>query len=85
MDHGSGVRPKLCWKKCVRLRKKLLPGGDIAQQGAGVRKEGLNLPWQKVREKVEVKLFREGSELYVLAKSNDRQAKERINESGDQC
>jgi hypothetical protein len=36
----------------------------------------LELPWQKVRESVEVKLFTQDSELYVLAKSEGRQAKE---------
>ena len=37
----------------------------------------LELPWNKVRDSVEVKLFAEGGELYVLAKSEGRQAKER--------
>lgn len=37
----------------------------------------LNLPWQKVRESVEVKLFAEDGELFVLAKSEGRRAKER--------
>jgi transposase len=36
----------------------------------------LDLPWQKVRESVEVKLFAQGGEIYVLAKSQGRQAKE---------
>jgi transposase len=36
----------------------------------------LNLPWRKVRDSVEVKLFAEQGELYVLAKSEGRQAKE---------
>ncbi len=36
----------------------------------------LELPWHKVRESVEVKLFAEDGELYVLAKSAGRQAKE---------
>jgi len=40
-------------------------------------KKWLELPWQKVREEVEVKLFTEDGELYVLAKSKGRQAKER--------
>jgi Transposase DDE domain len=35
------------------------------------------LPWRKVRESVEVKLLAEEGELYVLAKSAGRQAKER--------
>jgi hypothetical protein len=36
----------------------------------------LDLPWQKVRESVEVKLFADGEELFVLAKSEGRRAKE---------
>lgn len=37
----------------------------------------LELPWQKVRQSVEVKLFADKGELYVLAKSEGRRAKER--------
>lgn len=40
-------------------------------------RQWLELPWQKVRDSVEVKLFAEGGELYVLARSEGRQAKER--------
>ncbi len=36
----------------------------------------LDLPWQKVRDSVDVKLFETDGELYVLAKSTGRQAKE---------
>src|SRR5580658_6773764 len=39
-------------------------------------KQWLDLPWHKVRESVEVKLFSRDGELYVLAKSDGRQAKE---------
>ena len=39
-------------------------------------KQWLNLPWHKVRDSVEVKLFSQDGELYVLAKSEGRQAKE---------
>jgi transposase len=39
-------------------------------------KKWLDLPWQKVRDAVEVKLYEHDSELYVLAKSEGRQAKE---------
>src|SRR6516162_8144379 len=39
-------------------------------------KQWLDLPWQKVRDSVEVKLFSQDGELYVLAKSEGRQAKE---------
>jgi Transposase DDE domain len=36
----------------------------------------LDLPWQKVQDSVEVKLYQHEGELYVLAKSEGRQAKE---------
>jgi hypothetical protein len=39
-------------------------------------KQWLELPWQKVRDSVEVKLYQHEGELYVLAKSGGRQAKE---------
>ena len=48
------------------------PRGKIQQY----EKKWLELPWQKVRESVEVKLFAEEGELYVLAKSAGRRAKE---------
>jgi transposase len=40
-------------------------------------RQWLDLPWQKVRESVQVKLFAQDGELYVLAKSEGRRAKER--------
>ena len=40
-------------------------------------KKWLELPWSKVRDSVDVKLFAEDGELYVLAKSEGRRAKER--------
>jgi len=48
------------------------PRGKIQQY----EKKWLELPWQKVRDSVEVKLFAEEGELYVLAKSEGRRAKE---------
>jgi transposase len=39
-------------------------------------KKWLDLPWQKVRDSVEVKLFEQDGELYVLAKNEGRQQKE---------
>ncbi|MGC2162770.1 MAG: IS1634 family transposase [Silvibacterium sp.] len=39
-------------------------------------KHWLDLPWQKVRDSVQVKLFSRDGELYVLAKSEGRQQKE---------
>jgi transposase len=47
--------------------------GKIRQQ----EKKWLELPWQKVRESVKVKLLAEDGEIYVLARSEGRQAKER--------
>src|SRR5262252_9697354 len=48
------------------------PKGRITQH----EKKWLDLPWQKVRDSVEVKLYQHEGELYVLAKSSGRQAKE---------
>jgi len=48
------------------------PKGKIQQY----EKKWLDLPWQQVRDSVEVKLFEQDGELYVLAKSEGRQAKE---------
>lgn len=48
------------------------PKGKINQH----EKKWLSLPWRKVRESVEVKLYEHEGELYVLAKSQGRQAKE---------
>lgn len=48
------------------------PKGKISQH----EKKWLDLPWQKVRDSVEVKLYEHDGELYVLAKSEGRQQKE---------
>jgi transposase len=48
------------------------PRGRVAKY----EKQWLELPWRKVRDSVEVKLFSQDGELYVLAKSEGRQAKE---------
>jgi len=48
------------------------PKGRISQH----EKKWLDLPWHKVRDSVEVKLYEHEDELYVLAKSEGRQAKE---------
>jgi len=49
------------------------PKGRLARYEAQLA----GLPWQQVRESVEVKLLPSGDELYVLARSGDRVAKER--------
>jgi len=41
-----------------------------------MEKKWLQLPWQKVRDSVEVKLWAEGGELFILAKSEGRRQKE---------
>jgi transposase len=48
------------------------PKGKIQEY----EKKWFDQPWQKVRESVEVKLFEQEGELYVLAKSEGRRAKE---------
>ena len=49
------------------------PKGRVTQH----EKKWLDLPWQQVRESVQVKLYEHAGELYVLAKSEGRQAKEK--------
>jgi transposase len=48
------------------------PKGRINQH----EKKWLTLPWQQVRDSVQVKLYEHDRELYVLARSDGRQAKE---------
>jgi transposase len=48
------------------------PKGRINQH----EKKWLTLPWQQVRDSVQVKLYEHDQELYVLARSDGRQAKE---------
>jgi hypothetical protein len=48
------------------------PKGRVTQHEA----KWLELPWQQVRESVRVKLYEHEGEIYVLAKSEGRQAKE---------
>src|SRR5438309_2591091 len=48
------------------------PRGRVNQH----EKKWLDLPWQKVRDSVDVKLYEHDGELYVLARSDGRQSKE---------
>lgn len=50
--------------------------GTPRARGRQTRGQGEALPWQKIKDTVEVKLFREGPELHVVAQSGGRQAKE---------
>ncbi len=76
MDRGIPTEAQLAEMRSAEREVFYLvgtPRSKIQQH----EKKWLELPWQKVREEVEVKLFTEEGELYVLAKSEGRQAKER--------
>jgi transposase len=75
MDRGIPTEAVLAeMRTCGREMFYLVgtPRGRVAKY----EKQWLELPWRKVRDSVEVKLFRQDGELYVLAKSEGRQAKE---------
>src|ERR1700693_4662298 len=62
------------------MRNPARPMSYLVGTGKGkikqYEKKWLDLPWHKVRDSVEVKLFEQDGELYVLAKSAGRQRKE---------
>ena len=75
MDRGIPTEEVLAeMRNCGREAFYLVgtPRGRVAKY----EKQWLDLPWRKVRDSVEVKLFSQDGELYVLAKSEGRQAKE---------
>lgn len=75
MDRGIPTEALLQEMRTSRQETFYLVGtsrGKVRQY----EKRWLELPWHKVRESVEVKLFAQDGELYVLAKSEGRQAKE---------
>ena len=75
MDRGIPTEEVLAeMRTCGREMFYLVgtPRGRVAKY----EKQWLDLPWRKVRDSVEVKLFSQDGELYVLAKSEGRQAKE---------
>src|SRR5260370_31700102 len=74
MDRGIPSEAILTEMRTARQETFYLVGtsrGKVKQY----EKKWLELPWQKVRESVEGKLFAQDGELYVLAKSEGRQAK----------
>jgi transposase len=76
MDRGIPTEATLTQMRAAEQKVFYLvgtPRSKIRQYEA----KWLDLPWQKVRDAVEVKLFAEKGELYVLAKSEGRHAKER--------
>jgi transposase len=64
----------------AEMRNPARPMSYLVGTGKGkikqYQKKWLDLPWHKVRDSVEVKLFEQDGELYVLAKSAGRQRKE---------
>jgi transposase len=75
MDRGIPTEALLQEMRTSRQETFYLVGTSRAKVKQ-YEKRWLELPWQKVRESVEVKLFAKDGELYVLAKSEGRQAKE---------
>src|SRR5260221_1145858 len=75
MDRGIPTEAILAEMRTSRQETFYLVGTSRAKVKQ-YEKKWLELPWQKVRESVEVKLFAQDGELYVLAKSQGRQAKE---------
>jgi len=75
MDRGIPTEALLQEMRTSRQETFYLVGTSRAKVKQ-YEKRWLELPWHKVRESVEVKLFAQGGELYVLAKSEGRQAKE---------
>src|SRR6202171_1188812 len=75
MDRGIPTEAVLQEMRTSRQQTYYLVGTSRAKVKQ-YEKKWLELPWHKVRESVEVKLFAEEGELYVLAKSEGRQAKE---------
>jgi transposase len=75
MDRGIPTEALLQQMRTSRQETFYLVGTSRAKVKQYEHK-WLELPWQKVRESVEVKLFAQDGEVYVLAKSDGRQAKE---------
>jgi hypothetical protein len=75
MDRGIPTEAVLAEMRASEQEMFYLVGtgrGRVAKY----ERQWLDLPWRKVRDSVEVKLFSQDGELYVLAKSAGRQAKE---------
>lgn len=75
MDRGIPTEAVLAAMRAPGREISYLVGTPKSRIGKH-EKLWLDLPWQKVRDSVEVKLYQEDGELYVLAKSEGRQAKE---------
>jgi transposase len=73
MDRGIPTEATLAYMRERKISYLVgTPKGRINQH----EKKWLNLEWQQVRDSVQVKLYEHDQELYVLARSDGRQAKE---------
>jgi hypothetical protein len=75
MDRGIPTEEVLAEMRAAQPPIHYLVGTPRARVRE-TRRQWETLPWQKVKDTVEVKLFREGEELLVVARSDGRQAKE---------
>ena len=75
MDRGIPTEEALAELRASEPPVRYLVGTPRARVKA-TRAQGENLAWQHVQGTVEVKLFREDQELYVVAKSDGRRQKE---------
>ncbi|MEO8615689.1 MAG: IS1634 family transposase, partial [Luteolibacter sp.] len=75
MDRGIPTEEQLAEIRQVHPSVKYLVGTPRAQVRTK-RDRWESLPWEKVRDSVEVKRFEEAGELYVVAKSGNRTQKE---------
>ena len=75
MDRGIPTEAVLQEMRASRQETFYIVGTSRAKVKQ-YEKQWLELPWQKVRDSVEVKLFAKEGEWYVLAKSEGRSAKE---------
>jgi transposase len=74
MDRGIPTEAILTEMRQAEQRFYLV--GTSKARVSKYEKHWLELPWHKVRDSVQVKLFSQDGELYVLAKSEGRQLKE---------
>lgn len=75
MDRGMPTEAVLQEMRAAEQQMFYLVGTPKARVNK-YEKQWLELPWRKVRDSVEVKLFSQDGEMYVLAKSEGRQQKE---------
>ncbi len=75
MDRGIPTEEVLAQMRAADPPVHYLVGTPRARMRQ-TRSQWESLAWQKIKDTVEVKLFREGQELYVVAKSGGRQEKE---------